>query len=89
MLILCLARALEAVTELVSRVKKLSVADSTLFLEYILPILSRFSAATATSGPQPPLLVRLTFAACLPRLADTGRRFMEMTQFMKVARYFI
>ncbi|KAI9919994.1 hypothetical protein PsorP6_016035 [Peronosclerospora sorghi] len=70
------ALALRTVTFLLSLVESFPLADASVFPQYILPAMIPFQS-------DPDELVRITFAECLPQLAETSRRFLEIAHAMK------
>ncbi|GBG32042.1 Phosphoinositide 3-kinase regulatory subunit 4 [Hondaea fermentalgiana] len=65
--------ALRALTDLVRKIKRLPASDRRIFPEYIFPALARFKM-------DPSLNARLTFAECLPRLAEASGRFLDLAR---------
>lgn len=70
------ALALRTMTLLLSLIEAFPLSDASIFPQYILPALSPFPS-------DPDELVRITFAECLPQLAATSRRFLEIAHAMK------
>ncbi|CEG40000.1 vps15 protein kinase [Plasmopara halstedii] len=70
------ALALRTITYLLSLVKSFPLADASVFPQYVLPAMVPFQS-------DPDELVRITFAECLPQLAETSRRFLELAHAMK------
>uniref|UniRef100_M4BGW9 non-specific serine/threonine protein kinase n=1 Tax=Hyaloperonospora arabidopsidis (strain Emoy2) TaxID=559515 RepID=M4BGW9_HYAAE len=70
------ALALRTVTYLISLVEFFPLADASVFPQYVLPAMVPFQS-------DPDELVRITFAECLPQLAETSRRFLEIAHAMK------
>lgn len=68
--------ALRAITFLLGLVESFPLADASVFPQYILPAMIPFQS-------DPDELVRITFAECLPQLAATSRRFLEIAHAMK------
>lgn len=57
-------------------VESISPINARIFPEYIIPSIRPFST-------DPDVLVRSTYASCIALLAETGLRFLEMTQLLK------
>lgn len=70
------ALALRTITYLLSLVLSFPLADASVFPQYVLPAMVPFQS-------DPDELVRITFAECLPQLAETSRRFLELAHAMK------
>lgn len=70
------ALAIRTLTLLLSLVETFPLSDTSIFPQYILPAMSQFPS-------DPDELVRITFAECLPQLAATSRRFLEIAHAMK------
>ncbi|KAL3661264.1 hypothetical protein V7S43_013872 [Phytophthora oleae] len=70
------ALALRTITYLLSLVESFPLADASVFPQYVLPAMVPFQS-------DPDELVRITFAECLPQLAETSRRFLEVAHAMK------
>ncbi|KAG2522115.1 hypothetical protein JM16_005980 [Phytophthora kernoviae] len=70
------ALALRTITYLLSLVESFPLADASVFPQYVLPAMVPFQS-------DPDELVRITFAECLPQLAETSRRFLEIAHAMK------
>ncbi|CAI5745443.1 unnamed protein product [Peronospora destructor] len=70
------ALALRTITFLLSLVASFPLADASVFPQYVLPAMIPFQS-------DPDELVRITFAECLPQLAETSRRFLEIAHAMK------
>ncbi|RLN49287.1 hypothetical protein BBJ28_00007868 [Nothophytophthora sp. Chile5] len=70
------ALALRTITFLLSLVESFPLADASVFPQYVLPAMVPFQS-------DPDELVRITFAECLPQLAATSRRFLEIAHAMK------
>ncbi|KAG7390614.1 phosphoinositide-3-kinase, regulatory subunit 4 [Phytophthora boehmeriae] len=70
------ALALRTITYLLSLVELFPLADASVFPQYVLPAMVPFQS-------DPDELVRITFAECLPQLAETSRRFLEIAHSMK------
>ncbi|GMF10210.1 unnamed protein product [Phytophthora lilii] len=70
------ALALRAITYLLSLVESFPLADASVFPQYVLPAMVPFQS-------DPDELVRITFAECLPQLAETSRRILEIAHAMK------
>ncbi|KAJ3330622.1 Serine/threonine-protein kinase [Blyttiomyces sp. JEL0837] len=70
------ASAIKTLTQLISIFESITTADANIFPEYILPALRRFS-----SDPDP--FVRGTYAQCIATLAETGLKFLELSQLLK------
>jgi serine/threonine protein kinase/WD40 repeat protein len=70
------ALALRTITFLLTLVESFPLADASVFPQYILPAMIPFQS-------DPDELVRITFAECLPQLAATSRRFLEIAHAMK------
>lgn len=67
------AAALETLTSTLELVTSFAQSDSDIFPAYILPALRRFPQDDSE-------LVRLSYAQCIARLAETARRFLEIAQ---------
>ncbi|RHZ10140.1 hypothetical protein DYB31_001080, partial [Aphanomyces astaci] len=70
------AAAIRCITSLVSVVTVLPLSDAAVFPQYILPALQNFPVDIEES-------VRIAFAECLPLLAETSRRFLEISCALK------
>lgn len=70
------ALAIRTLTFILSLVKTIPLSDASIFPQYILPQMSKFPVDSDE-------LVRITFAECLPMLAATSRRFLELAHSMK------
>ncbi|RHY31205.1 hypothetical protein DYB32_003677 [Aphanomyces invadans] len=70
------AAAIRCITSLVSLVTLLPLSDAAVFPQYILPALQNFPVDPEES-------VRIAFAECLPLLAETSRRFLEISCALK------
>ncbi|KAF0698480.1 Aste57867_10903 [Aphanomyces stellatus] len=70
------AAAIRCITSLVSLVTLLPLSDAAVFPQYILPSLQNFPVDPEES-------VRIAFAECLPLLAETSRRFLEISCALK------
>lgn len=70
------ALALRTITFLLTLVDSFPLADASVFPQYVLPAMIPFQS-------DPDELVRITFAECLPQLAATSRRFLEIAHAMK------
>ncbi|CAK4717138.1 hypothetical protein LEN26_006490 [Aphanomyces euteiches] len=70
------AAAIRCMTSLVSLVTLLPLSDAAVFPQYILPALQLFPVDPEES-------VRIAFAECLPLLAETSRRFLEISCALK------
>lgn len=70
------ALALRTIAFLLSLVEQFPLADASVFPQYVLPAMVPFQS-------DPDELVRITFAECLPQLAETSRRFLEIAHAMK------
>ncbi|GAA6038901.1 hypothetical protein JCM8097_000564 [Rhodosporidiobolus ruineniae] len=72
------AGAVKVLTQTLMLVTSLTPSNFDLFPEYILPNTRPFAA-------DPEVLVRKTYALCVPFLAKTARRFLEMGEAMREA----
>lgn len=70
------ALSLRTLTLLLSLIETFPLSDASIFPQYILPAMSSFPA-------DPDEMVRIAFAECLPQLAATSRRFLEIAHAMK------
>lgn len=70
------ALALRTLTYLLSLVESFPLSDANIFPQYILPMMGSFPS-------DPDEMVRIAFAGCLPQLAETSRRFLEISHSMK------
>ncbi|OQS04052.1 phosphoinositide 3-kinase regulatory subunit [Thraustotheca clavata] len=70
------AEAIRSITSLLSLVKLIPLSDAAIFPQYILPALQHFPS-------DPEEMVRIAFAECLPLLAETSRRFLEISCTLK------
>ncbi|KAF1325164.1 Vps15 protein kinase, partial [Globisporangium splendens] len=70
------ALALRTLTLLLSLIETFPLSDASIFPQYILPALNSFPS-------DPDEMVRIAFAECLPQLAATSRRFLEIAHAMK------
>lgn len=70
------ALALRTMTLLLSLIEVFPLSDASIFPLYILPAMNAFPA-------DPDEMVRIAFAECLPQLASTSRRFLEIAHAMK------
>lgn len=68
--------AVEILTRILSLVNSISQSDGHIFTEYLFPSLSRFPA-------DPEELVRLSYATHIAQLAETSKKFLDMSQYMK------
>lgn len=66
-------RAVQAISQLLSMVTTVSATDANIFVEYALPCLEPLVRDTFIS-------VRATYARCLPVLAETAMRYLELSQ---------
>lgn len=74
------ARAIKSLTFTLEFVKKIGASDANIFSEYIFPVLQ---PKFAKIGQPTSELVSLALAQYLPSLAETSRRFFEMSQLYK------
>ncbi|ORX99187.1 ARM repeat-containing protein [Basidiobolus meristosporus CBS 931.73] len=65
--------AIRALTKLLSTVESVSPINSKIFQEYVFPHLSKLVDDSE-------VFVRATYAACIPSLAETALRFLELSQ---------
>lgn len=72
------ATALRSITKLLWMVRSFPLSEAGVFPQYIFPALVKFPS-------DPDEIVRIAFAECLPKIAETSRRFLEIAQAMKVA----
>ncbi|TMW55206.1 hypothetical protein Poli38472_013097 [Pythium oligandrum] len=70
------ALSIRTLTFILSLVKSFPLSDASIFPQYILPHMVKFPVDSDE-------LVRITFAECLPLLAATSRRFLEVAHSMK------
>ncbi|GLE05701.1 hypothetical protein PINS_up014747 [Pythium insidiosum] len=70
------ALSIRVTTFLLSLVQTVPLSDSSVFPQYIFPLVAKFPLDSEE-------LVRITFAECLPLLASTSRRFLEIAHSMK------
>ncbi|CAG8648873.1 9055_t:CDS:10, partial [Acaulospora morrowiae] len=70
------ANAVKTLANLLSMVENITPSNATIFPEYIMPKLRKF-----TSDPE--ILVRMTYAQCISTLAETALKFLELTQLFK------
>ncbi|EQC25017.1 VPS15 protein kinase [Saprolegnia diclina VS20] len=71
------AEAIRCVTSLLSLVKIFPLSDAAIFPQYILPALQSFPSDAEE-------MVRIAFAECLPSLAESARRFLEISCTLKM-----
>lgn len=72
---LLVARVIKSITRALQMVTRISYADLGYFPEYILPLLASFTEPDET----PSILIRSTMAQCLASLAETSKRFLELS----------
>lgn len=70
------AAALRNMTQLLSLITVITPVNGGLFSQYIFPRLELIAVSDS-------VLVRSTYALCLPSLAQTASRFLEMSQILK------
>ncbi|KDO29848.1 hypothetical protein SPRG_04931 [Saprolegnia parasitica CBS 223.65] len=71
------AEAIRCVSSLLSLVKIFPLSDAAIFPQYILPALQHFPSDAEE-------MVRIAFAECLPSLAESARRFLEISCTLKM-----
>lgn len=77
---LVIARTIKSLTFTLEFVKKIGASDANIFQEYIFPVLQpKFSKI----GQPASELVSIELAKSLPSLAESSRRFFEMSQLYK------
>ncbi|DBA05165.1 TPA: hypothetical protein N0F65_005015 [Lagenidium giganteum] len=70
------ALSIRIITGVLAMVKTVPLSDASVFPQYILP-------AVSSMPSDPDEMVRIAFAECLPSLAATSRRFLEIAHAMK------
>ncbi|KNC97679.1 VPS15 protein kinase [Spizellomyces punctatus DAOM BR117] len=70
------ATAVTTLTQLLNMIERITPPDANIFPEYILPSLRRFSS-------DPDAFVRAKYAQCVPAIAETALRFLELSQLLR------